>query len=333
MTRYYDARCGSMWLDDGGGWLPVRLPVGLPGHLANPPECTRPAEALAAIGDAGRQSRDRGSATAGGHPRWRWFRAQRPGLTYFRPAGIWCAACSPAARRLWPRRPGRARLSGHRAREDRWMARIGKGVLTVICQLCRTSRRRKLATTMRSSAAGRGCTPIGTSVPFVAGLARFLALPAPPCAGGPTIEAWPITQSAGVPRSRSSRCAKCGRTVMVPSRSRGTGGRVALPGPGAGSWSTRRPGTSRAWFRRENSPAGSGRWTCSPMCPGFPPTWGRLPRLTVPRWWTWSWIATPSCWLTGPGGRHGPTRSWCPAAIATDGPRPRLRNWRLVRRR
>ena len=27
-------------------------------------------------------------------------------------------------------------------------------------------------------------------------------------------------------------------------------------------------GTFRAWFRRENSHAGSGRWTCSPMCPG-----------------------------------------------------------------
>ena len=51
MTRYYDARYGSMWLDDGGGWLPVRLPVGLPGHLANPPN-HRPGEALAAIGDA-----------------------------------------------------------------------------------------------------------------------------------------------------------------------------------------------------------------------------------------------------------------------------------------
>ena len=28
-----------------------------------------------------------------------------------------------------------------------------------------------------------------------------------------------------------------------------------------------------------------------------------------------------------------PTCSWCPAAIATDGPRPPLPNWRLVRRR
>ena len=60
--------------------------------------------------------------------------------------------------------------------------------------------------------------------------------------------AWPITQSAGAPRSPRSRCAECGRTVMAPLRPRGTGGRVAPPGPGAGSWSTRRPGTSRAWF-------------------------------------------------------------------------------------
>ena len=64
------------------------------------------------------------------------------------------------------------------------------------------------------------------------------------------------------------------------------------------------------------------------MYPVFPPTWGRLPRLTGPPWWIWSLTATPSCWLTGPGGRPGRTRSSCPAATATDGRRPRLRNWR-----
>jgi hypothetical protein len=44
------------------------------------------------------------------------------------------------------------------------------------------------------------------------------------------------------------------------------------------------------------------------MCPAFPTTWGRSLRLTVPPWWTWSSTATPLCWLTGPGGRQGPTR-------------------------
>ena len=58
------------------------------------------------------------------------------------------------------------------------------------------------------------------------------------------MEAWPITRSPGVARSRSSRCAKCGRTAMAPSPSRGTGGRVGPPGPGAGSWSTRRTGNA-----------------------------------------------------------------------------------------
>jgi len=113
------------------------------------------------------------------------------------------------------------------------------------------------------------------------------------------MEGWPITQSAAAPRSPSSRCARCGRTVMTPSQSRRTGRRVRPPGPEAGSWSTRRPGLSRAWFRRENSPAGSGRWTCSPMCPGFPAIWGRLPQLTVRRWWISSSIATLSPRATG----------------------------------
>src|SRR5580693_6659701 len=53
----------------------------------------------------------------------------------------------------------------------------------------------------------------------------------------------------------------------------------------------------------------SGRWTCSPMYPVLRPTWGRLPRLTVPPWCTWSLTATPSCWLTGPAGRRGLMRS------------------------
>ena len=54
------------------------------------------------------------------------------------------------------------------------------------------------------------------------------------------MEAWPITRSPGVARSRNSRCAKCGRTAMAHAPSRGTGGRVGPPellgppGPGAG---------------------------------------------------------------------------------------------------
>ena len=32
LNRCYEARCGWMWLGDGGRWLPVRLPFGLPGH-------------------------------------------------------------------------------------------------------------------------------------------------------------------------------------------------------------------------------------------------------------------------------------------------------------
>jgi len=46
--------------------------------------------------------------------------------------------------------------------------------------------------------------------------------------------------------------------------------------------------------------------------PGLPGYLGTVVRLTVPRWWIWYSIATPSCWRTGPGGRHGPTCSWCP---------------------
>lgn len=41
LTRYYEARCGWVWLGDGGRWQPV----GLPGHPANPPKCGLPAEA------------------------------------------------------------------------------------------------------------------------------------------------------------------------------------------------------------------------------------------------------------------------------------------------
>ena len=46
-----------------------------------------------------------------------------------------------------------------------------------------------------------------------------------------------------------------------------------------------------------------------PMYPVCPPIWARLPRLTVPPWCIWCLIATPSYWLTGPGGRQGPMRS------------------------
>ncbi len=40
-ARYYEARCGWVWLDDGGRWQPVRLLRLSP----DPPECARPAEA------------------------------------------------------------------------------------------------------------------------------------------------------------------------------------------------------------------------------------------------------------------------------------------------
>ncbi len=47
LTRYYEARCGWVWLDDGGRWLPVRLLVG---YLRDPGEAVgirRPVEAAA----------------------------------------------------------------------------------------------------------------------------------------------------------------------------------------------------------------------------------------------------------------------------------------------
>ena len=47
MTGYYEARCGWEWLDGGGGWLPVRLPVGLPRPSREPAQCARPAQAPA----------------------------------------------------------------------------------------------------------------------------------------------------------------------------------------------------------------------------------------------------------------------------------------------
>ena len=191
--------------------------------------------------------------------------------------------------------------------------------------------RRQPVRLLRLSREPAGMHPPGGTAPFIAGLAASRHFV--PSAGRAEHGSVADHPERGARRSPRSRCAECGRRAMAPSRPRGTGGRAAPPGPGAGSWSTRRPGTSRAWFRRENSPAGSGRWTRSPMCPVCPPTWGRSPRLTVPRWWIWSSTATPSCWLTGPGGRHGPMRSWCPAAIATDGRRPRLPNWRPAVRR
>jgi hypothetical protein len=176
----------------------------------------------------------------------------------------------PAARRLRPRRPGRARSSGHRAPRslvpDR--QRRSDSHLPALQDFTSAEAGDRNAVVRR-----RARFHADRDVLFVAGLACFLALSARRVRGGPNMGAWPITQSAGAPRSRRSRCAKCGRTVMAPSRSRGTGGRVALPGPGAGYWSTRGPGTSRAWFRRESSHTGSGRWTCSPMCPVFPPIW------------------------------------------------------------
>ena len=89
-----------------------------------------------------------------------------------------------------------------------------------------------------------------------------------PPAGGANVGGWPITQE----RWRSPFTCKAEMREMWTYSDGAlygqecSGGRVGLPGQGAGSWSTRRPGTSMARFRRENSPAGSGfRWTCSPM--------------------------------------------------------------------
>jgi hypothetical protein len=56
-----------MWLDDGGGWLPVRLPVGLPGPSREPVECARPAEALAT------------KEMQAAKPRSRWRNGRDPG--------------------------------------------------------------------------------------------------------------------------------------------------------------------------------------------------------------------------------------------------------------
>lgn len=103
-------------------------------------------------------------------------------------------------------------------------------------------------------------------------------------------------------------------------------------GAGAGFWSTRRPGLSRAWFQRENSRRFRPVDVFADV-PGLPAYLGTvtapdgtpLVDLVLDR--------NPFMLANGPRRWHGPMRSWCPAAIATDGPRPRLPNWRLVRRR
>ncbi len=41
LSRYCTAECGWVWLGDCGRWQPIRLPIGLPGHRTNPPECGR----------------------------------------------------------------------------------------------------------------------------------------------------------------------------------------------------------------------------------------------------------------------------------------------------
>jgi hypothetical protein len=115
---------------------PAGSQVGYPGHPTNPPECTRPAEALRDHRKSRRPSRDRGSGTAGRHSRCRWFRAQRPGAHLLRSDG-------DPVRRLQPRfhgdfgRAGQA-VRAHQVtgREDRWVARIVRAALTAVCQLC-----------------------------------------------------------------------------------------------------------------------------------------------------------------------------------------------------
>jgi hypothetical protein len=67
--------------------------------------------------------------------------------------------------------------------------------------------------------------------------------------------------------------------------------------------------------------------------PALPAYLGTLTAPDGTALWIWYLIATPLCWLTGPGGWHGPVCSWCPAATATDGRRPRRRNWRPAERR
>ena len=124
MTGYYEALCGWEWLDGGGGWLPVRLPVGLPRPSREPAQCARPAEALATIGDAGGQAviavaqrPERIRAGAGSTLSARSSASARPG------SGAPPAA-PPAAR---PHggcgRAGQA-VHAHRVsgREGRWMA-------------------------------------------------------------------------------------------------------------------------------------------------------------------------------------------------------------------
>jgi hypothetical protein len=240
LTRYYEAWCGWTTVVVGSQ---LGSQLGYFGRPAHSSECTRPAEASRDHRRYRRPSRDCDSATAGRHPRWHWFRAQRPGA-------------------------------------HRWMARIDRGALIAICQLCRTSRRRSWRP--RCGRPPPGKVHADRDFSYVARLASFwLGRPAV-CGQGR------IWEGGRSPRALAFPFTPVEMREMWTysdgaSRSMGTGCRVAPPGPGAGSWLTRRPGTSGAWFRRENSPAGSGRWTCSRMCPGCPAIWGRLPRLTVPR--------------------------------------------------
>jgi len=134
LTRYYEARCGWMTVAVG---CQLGSQLGYPGHLANPPDMAarrRPSRPRRCR----RPSRDRGSATAAGHTRWRWFRAQRPACTYVGPMG---SGAPPAARPHGDLgRAGQA-VHAHQVTEKIAGPRIGRGVLTAIRQLCRTSRR------------------------------------------------------------------------------------------------------------------------------------------------------------------------------------------------
>ena len=204
-------------------------------------------------------------------------------------------------------------------------------MLTAICQPCRTSRRGVGGRDAVVRRRARFRADRASS--FAAGLARFLALLAPPCARradhgsvADYPERWhsPFTQ---VERREMWTYSDGARTVKGYRRPGGTAG--------AGSWVLVDQGTGNV---QGVLPAGEFSRRFRPVdvfadVPRLPGYLGTVTTADGTPLWTWSWIATPSCWLTGPSERHGPMRSWCPAATARDGPRPQLRNWRPVRRR
>jgi len=153
LTRYYVARCGWGWLGGGGGWLPVRLPVGLPRPSREPAECTRPAEALATIGDAGGQAEiavaqrpegiraGAGSAVSG---RAHLLPPDRDPVRRLQPDRTATLAASARPCTLI-RSPG-AKIAG-------W-PRIDRGALTVICPLRLDITPAELAAAMRRPSPG-----------------------------------------------------------------------------------------------------------------------------------------------------------------------------------